>query len=288
MKKLNAYWRLLRLDKPVGILLLWYPTAWALWIANDGRPGFKLFCLFLMGTVIMRSAGCVINDIADRGVDKHVARTKLRPLTSGELSLFDALGILFILLCGALFIALSLPGNCLHWAIIALLITIFYPFCKRFFNAPQFVLGLAFSMGIPMVYVASGVFFNSEFILLFFINFFWIIAYDTMYAMSDKADDLKIGVKSTAIYFASYDRLIIGILQCVLHCLWLYWGLLNQVTLCFYGIWLAAGFVLIYQQYLLEKRIPENCFKAFLVSSRYGFLMWLAVGSAYLWRLIIH
>lgn len=275
--KWNAYWRLMRFDKPVGILLLWFPTAWALWLANNGAPPLKLFLLFLSGTVLMRAAGCVINDIADRGIDKHIARTKLRPLTSGEISLKQALTLLGVLLFAAFLILLQLPWNSFYLGFIALFIAILYPYCKRFISAPQLVLGLAFSMGIPMAYVVSGVALNAESALLFAINFAWIVAYDTMYAMTDKEDDLKIGVKSTAIYFASSDRLIIGLLQCVSHGLWLYWALSHNTHQWFYICWAAAGLVLIYQQKLISKREPAQCFKAFIVSAYYGALMWLAV-----------
>lgn len=275
--KWNAYWRLMRFDKPVGILLLWFPTAWALWLANRGVPSIRLFTFFLLGTVLMRAAGCVINDIADRNIDKHVARTKLRPLTAGEVSLPEAFLLLIGLLLAALFILLQLPRNCFYLGLISLFISFLYPFCKRFLDAPQLVLGLAFSMGIPMAYVASGLALSSECFLLFVINFSWILVYDTMYAMADKADDLRIGVKSTAIFFADYDRLIIGVLQGIFHSLWIYWALINNVNLWFYIFWFIAGTVLIYQQKLIRKREPKDCFKAFIVSGYYGAWMWLAV-----------
>lgn len=274
---LSKYWRLMRFDKPAGILLLWFPTAWALWLANKGVPTLKLCILFLSGTVLMRAAGCVINDIADRNIDKHVARTKLRPLASGELNFLEAFVLLILLLLAALFLLIQLPRNCFYLGLMALFISFLYPFCKRFLDAPQLILGLAFSMGIPMAYVASEVALNSEFFLLFAINFFWILAYDTMYAMADKEDDLKIGVKSTAIYFASHDRLIIGILQCLFHSLWLYWAFMSQVSSWFYLFWLIAGFILVYQQKLINKREPNQCLKAFIISIYYGLLMWLAV-----------
>ncbi|MGL5742495.1 MAG: 4-hydroxybenzoate octaprenyltransferase [Legionella sp.] len=278
--KWNAYWRLMRFDKPVGILLLWYPTAWALWLANKGWPSFKLLIFFLSGTIFMRAAGCVINDLADRNIDKHVARTKFRPLTAGEVSLSEAFIILILLLLASLFILVQLPRNCFFLGLIALFISFVYPFCKRFFSAPQLVLGFAFSMGIPMAYVASDVSVNAECFLLFFINFAWILVYDTMYALTDKADDLQIGVKSTAIYFASSDRLIIGLLQCLFHALWLYWALINRTNPWFYLFWLAASIILLYQQKLINKREPQNCFRAFKVSVYYGALMWCALGFA--------
>ncbi|WP_045095410.1 4-hydroxybenzoate octaprenyltransferase [Legionella fallonii] len=280
MLKWGAYWRLLRLHKPAGTLLLWYPTAWALWVANNGAPSLKLFLLFALGTILMRAAGCVVNDIADRHIDKHVTRTKLRPITSGEVGLVEAFILLFLLWSGALVIALNLPVNCFYLAVVALLTTLLYPFCKRFLEAPQMILGLSFSMGIPMAYVASETALNGNFIVLFVINFLWILAYDTMYAITDKEDDLKIGVKSTAIYFANYDLLIIGMLLFVLHSLWFCWALINKVQLGFYVFWAAAILILIYQQKLISKRVPEDCFKAFTVSIYYGLLMWFAVGAA--------
>lgn len=277
MIKWNAYWRLCRFDKPIGTLLLWYPTAWALWIANKGYPNLKLCLLFFLGTVFMRAAGCVINDIADRDIDKHVSRTQSRPLAANEISIIGAFAVLGLLLFAALIVLLHLPLSCYPWALLSVFVTFLYPFCKRFISAPQMVLGLAFSMGIPMAYTASGVPLDVSTLILFLINFCWIVAYDTMYAMTDKEDDLKIGVKSTAIYFGSYDRVIIGILLVTLHSLWLIWAMLYQVSLLFYTFWLIAAGVLIYQQQLIKQRVAQQCFKAFLISSYYGLIMWLGL-----------
>lgn len=277
----KTYGRLLRLDKPVGILLLWYPTAWALWIANEGSPPWKVSLLLLLGVFIMRSAGCVFNDIADRQIDKQVSRTKLRPLAAGEVGLLETFLLLFILLSAALWVVIYLPVNCFILSLFALSIVWIYPFGKRWLKAPQMVLGVAFSMGIPMAYLASGKPLDSQTMTLFFINFAWIIAYDTMYAMTDKEDDLRIGVKSTAIYFADYDRVIIGILLFFLQASWLCWALLKGANFGFYGFWLAAAWVLVYQHHLIHARIPKECFKAFRVSVYYGFLIWMAVICAY-------
>lgn len=277
MKKWSAFYRLMRLDKPIGILLLWYPTAWALWLANAGIPPLKLLILFSLGTILMRSAGCVINDIADRNIDKHVQRTQFRPLTSGAVSLEDALFLLFILLSGALVVLLFLPKNCFLWALLSLILIGVYPFCKRFLNAPQVVLGFAFSMGIPMAYTASGIAFNRQTFLVLLINFFWIIAYDTIYAMVDKEDDLKIGVKSTAIYFASYDRFVIGTLFIAMHSLWLLLVIYSSKSYLFYSSWFLATGVLFYQYHLIYNREGNDCFRAFLMSSYYGALMWLSL-----------
>ncbi|KTC69288.1 4-hydroxybenzoate-octaprenyltransferase [Legionella birminghamensis] len=274
----NAYYRLGRFDKPVGILLLWSPSAWGLWFANQGHPPLILFLQFLAGTILMRAAGCVINDIADRNIDCHVRRTRHRPLTAGEIPLKKALIYLFLLLFAALMILIQLPLACTYYALFALLITIIYPFCKRFMQAPQVVLGIAFSMGIPMAYAASEVPLDKTAIGLLLINFLWTLAYDTEYAMADREDDLKIGVKSTAVLFADYDRLIIALLQGLFHTCWLYLiisaGFYNRVLLL---CWLAAGSNLIYQQYLIADRAPNACFKAFIINSWYGLILWLGM-----------
>ena len=269
--------RLMRLDKPIGIALLWFPTAWALWIANHGAPKVSLLVYFFLGTILMRSAGCVVNDIADRHIDKHVSRTKARPITSGEVSVLQAMTLLFVLLFLALCILIQLPAACFYYAVFAVVITVFYPFCKRFFQAPQLVLGVAFSMGIPMAYVASGVPFDGAMYLLCLMNAAWIVAYDTIYAMVDKPDDIKLGVKSTAILFAQYERFIILLLQVVLHGGWLWMALYGQYSPLFYSIWFIALGVLIYQQYLIRNRNLSCCFRAFLTNVWYGLWMWLAV-----------
>lgn len=277
MTSISAYWRLLRFDKPAGILLLWFPTAWALWLANNGAPSWRLILLFFLGTVLMRAAGCAINDIADRRFDKHVTRTKLRPLATGEVSLTEAVCLLGMMLLGALGILIQLPFNCIYWAVLALLITFIYPFCKRFFEAPQIVLGLAFSLGIPMAYTASNVSIDSQALLILLINAVWIVAYDTMYAMTDKKDDIKIGVKSTAILFGDYDVAIVSMLLGLLHASWMVLGLMIKAYYEFYILWFLACGILIYQHYLIASRNESACFRAFLISVYYGFIMWTAV-----------
>lgn len=274
-EKLALYFKLMRFNKPIGIYLLWFPTAWALWLANQGHPSSHLVGYFLLGTMLMRAAGCVINDIADRHIDGDVERTRDRPLATKALSLSSAcilLGILFIL---AFMIVLQLPTACLFWALFAAFVTILYPFCKRYIQAPQLVLGVAFSMGIPMAYIASGVAFNNTMILLLCINYIWIVAYDTMYAMADRIDDLRIGVKSTAILFGQYDRRIILWMQALLHALWFL--LPMQKSVAFYGLWFLAGIVLIKQQSQLKVGSPAACFNAFLLNAWYGLFMWIAL-----------
>jgi len=276
---ISAYYRLARFDKPVGILLLWAPTAWALWLANHGHPPLILIGLFFSGTLIMRAAGCVVNDMADRHFDKHVQRTQERPLTSGELSLKGAGVFLLVLLSIALIILAQLPAQCIVFALMALLLTVIYPFCKRYIQAPQLILGLAFSMGIPMAYAASAVAMDGLMVLLLIINILWTLAYDTQYAMVDRKDDLRIGVKSTAILFAHYDVTIISALQMLFHGLWLWVGALANFSALFYVGWLTAALLLIYQYLLIRQRQEKNCFKAFLNNSWYGVVMWLALMS---------
>lgn len=275
--KLGAYLRLMRFHKPAGIALLWLPTAWALWVANHGMPKISLIIYFLLGTIFMRAAGCVVNDIADRHIDKHVSRTKARPLTTGEVSLIEALLILFLLLVAALCVLIQLPAACFYYALVALLLTVLYPFCKRFFQAPQLILGLAFSMGIPMAYVASGVAPNLTMGVLFVLNFAWIVAYDTMYAMADRADDLRIGVKSTAILFGHFDCLIILLLQMFFHGLWVYLAVSQNYSMWFYTVWALSGWILVHQQLLIKNRDPALCLRAFSTNSLYGLLMWIGL-----------
>lgn len=275
----SALYRLARFNKPAGTLLLWAPTAWALWIANDGHPSVKLIMLFLMGTIFMRAAGCVMNDIADRRIDLHVKRTKNRPLTSGEVSLQKAVAFLLVLLLAALVILVQLPLVCFYFALLALAVTILYPFCKRFLECPQLVLGIAFSLGIPMAFAASGDLSNPAMFYLLLINIAWIVAYDTQYAMADRADDLRIGVKSSAILFASYDRLIIAGLQIFFHALWLVLAWISEWSVYFYTGWMIGLFILIYQQKLLASRVEANYSRAFASNAWYGVIMWIAVCS---------
>ncbi len=277
MKKLYAYFRLMRFHQPIGILLLWAPTAWALWIANQGCPSLKILLYFILGTLCMRAAGCVINDIADRHVDKHVARTQSRPLTAGDIDLQEACLILLILLGIAAVVVLQLPSLCFEESLLALFLTGIYPFCKRFIRAPQLVLGLAFSMGIPMAYAASGVNPNLTMALLFILNALWILMYDTCYALIDREDDYLIGVKSTAILFGIYDRLAIGVLQICVLGLWLVLGYLLHRGTLFYGAWGVGAMIMLYQQKLISLRTSKNYFRAFAWSGLYGLLMWIGL-----------
>lgn len=274
---LQAYAQLLRLHKPIGTLLLWFPTAWALWLANQGMPPIPLIIYFFFGTFIMRSAGCLINDFADRHVDPHVERTKNRPLATQSISVKSAIILFFILLSVALFILVQLPIACFKYAVISVGLTVIYPFCKRFFDAPQFILGLTFSMGIPMAYAASGVPLNLTTGLLILINFFWIVAYDTIYAMADKPDDLKIGVRSTAILFGNLDKNTVFLFQGLAQACWLALALELHLNIIFYIAWGVASLVFIQQQIRMRTISAPNYLQIFTSNSLYGFILWVAL-----------
>jgi 4-hydroxybenzoate polyprenyltransferase len=266
----GAYFRLMRLDRPIGIWLLLWPTLWALWIAGQGRPSGSVFLIFVLGTIVMRSAGCIVNDFADREIDRDVARTRDRPLASGEVPIIGA-GLLFIALM-AIGLALALLLNPLTQmlAVAGAVITIAYPFAKRFISAPQFVLGIAFSWGVPMAFAAELGRVPSIGWLLFIVTVAWVVVYDTEYAMTDRPDDIKLGVKSTAILFGELDIAFIGALQ-ILFLL----GLILVGRRADRGDWYLAGVAgaavfMLYQQYLIREREPARCFNAFLNNAWLG------------------
>lgn len=274
---MNAYGRLMRFDKPVGIALLWAPTAWALWLANRGAPAISLVLLFFIGTVVMRAAGCVVNDMVDRHIDKEVKRTRSRPLASGELTVLQALKTLLILLTIAVVIVLQLPYACWWEAGIAMAITLCYPFAKRWIQAPQLVLGVAFSMGIPMAYSASGVNFDQTMLALMGLNFLWIVAYDTLYALMDREDDMRIGVHSTAILLDAKLPLVMIMLQMGFHGLWLLLGMTTLISEWFDCCWVLGLVILNYQHTLLKKQEHHAYLQAFWWHAGYGLLMWIAL-----------
>jgi 4-hydroxybenzoate polyprenyltransferase len=279
---MTLYARLMRLDRPIGTLLLLWPMLWGLWIASEGRPDPHVFAIFVLGVIVMRAAGCVINDFADRKLDAHVRRTRDRPLASGQVAPFEAL-LLFAGL-GLIAIGLVLTLNRLSQllAIVGAALAIVYPFTKRVFSLPQFVLGAAFTWSIPMVYAAQTGAVPRLAWLLFFAGLLWSAAYDTMYAMVDREDDLKIGIKSTAILFGDLDRLIIGIMQLmVLLALWLVGNEAHLGIAYRCGLALAACFAL-YQQRLIRARRPEDCFRAFLNNNYFGMAVFLGLVLDYL------
>lgn len=273
----SAYLALMRVDKPIGWLLLLWPTLWALWVASDGVPSPLYLWVFTLGVIVMRSAGCVINDYADREFDPLVERTRLRPLAAGLVTPKQALGLFLILCFCAVLLLVLLPTRVWPWSIPAVGITIAYPFMKRFIQAPQAVLGLAFSFSIPMVYVCIEHSFDTVFWLLMIINFLWVIAFDTAYAMSDREDDLKIGVKSTAILFGEHDKLVICVFQVLITSLLLVLVILLDLSLSFMlSIAIVAG-LFAYQQWLIRDREREACFRAFLNNGWVGGVIWFGL-----------
>ena len=270
-EKLSLYEKLMRLDKPIGILLLLWPTLWALWLSANGRPSWLVLWIFILGTVLMRSAGCVINDYADRDFDRHVERTKERPITAGKVSTKEALALfaglslcafaLVLLLENRLVILMSIP---------ALFLAASYPFTKRFLAIPQAYLGIAFGFGIPMAYAAQLNTVPAEAWWLLLANVFWAIAYDTEYAMVDREDDLKIGIKTAAITFGRFD--VAAVMACYALTLgiigWL--GALRHVGWPFYaGLLVAAGIMGVHYTWIRE-RDRMRCFKAFLHNNYVG------------------
>ena len=277
MTKINAYLKLMRFDRPVGIFLLLWPTLWPLWLVNKGLPELKMLLIFILGVVVMRSAGCVINDIVDKDIDPSVERTKTRPLANQSVSIGGAYFLLLILLSIALTLVLQLNLPSFFWALGGLLITVIYPFCKRFFSAPQLILGFAFSWSIPMVYVANNLALNTEAYLLWLSVGLWIVMYDTFYALVDKEDDLKIGINSTAILFGKRVGFITVLLQIFVVLLWTLIGLLYELNLIYFSSLFVAACFFVRQQMLIKSHDPKQCLKAFLENNYVGLVVFLGV-----------
>ena len=275
------YLALMRFDKPIGSLLLLWPTLWALWIATRGEPSALLVWVFTLGVFVMRSAGCVINDYADRDIDPNVARTESRPLASGVLTANNALVLFVILGLIAIGLLLCLPARVWPWAIPAAALTIAYPFMKRFIQAPQLVLGLAFSFAIPMVYVAVDQPFDGAFWTMFVGNVLWVVMFDTQYAMSDREDDLKIGVKSTAILFGRYDVLVIAMLQTACVCSMMLIMILLRLDFSFMISVSVVAAMFVYQQWLIRHRERQPCVEAFLNNGWVGAVVWFGLITAF-------
>jgi 4-hydroxybenzoate polyprenyltransferase len=271
--RLGEYAQLMRLHRPIGIYLLLWPTLWALWLAGDGQPPRGIVLVFVLGVILMRSAGCVMNDIADRKYDPHVARTRDRPLAAGRVSLGEAVGLMTALCLLAFALVLTQNALTVQLSFAGLALALSYPFMKRFHSLPQFHLGAAFGWAIPMAYAAVTGALPPVCWLLFFGNVLWSVIYDTQYAMVDREDDRKIGVKSTAILFGERDQRIIGTLQLVLLAVLVGIGLLTERGWIYYiGLFVAAWLAL-YQQYLIRDRKPEECFKAFLNNNAFGLVI---------------
>jgi 4-hydroxybenzoate polyprenyltransferase len=281
MERLRQYALLMRLHRPIGIYLLLWPTLWALWIAGQGQPNLQTVLIFILGVVLMRSAGCVINDYADRRIDPKVRRTRDRPLATQTVSETEAI-ILFIVLCLLAFglVLLTNPLTILL-SIIAVLLAMSYPFMKRYTYWPQAHLGLAFSWAIPMAFAAQTGTIDTLAWWLLAINILWTIAYDTLYAMVDREDDLLIGVKSTAILFGRSDKIVIGILHAItlLLLVWLGWQI--SFGMIYYLGLLAASGLAIYQQWLIKNRDPAKCFQAFLNNHWLGACIFVGIAGDY-------
>jgi 4-hydroxybenzoate polyprenyltransferase len=274
---MNAYFRLMRLDKPVGIYLLLWPTYWALFLAAGGWPDVDLLIIFTVGVIVMRSAGCVINDYADRDIDKHIKRTQNRPITSGEVSPKSALLLFFVLILVAFGLVLMTNTLTVQLSFVAVALAALYPFTKRCIQLPQFVLGLAFGMSVLMAFSAQTGGVPLEAYWVFAANIVWTLIYDTMYAMADRDEDLEIGVKSTAILFAKYDRIIIGILQVLLLLIFLKIGNLFDLGLFYQLSALIISILMIYHQFLIKNRQKTACFKAFLHNHYIGLTLFAGI-----------
>lgn len=277
MTKARAYWQLARFDRPIGSLLLLWPTLWALFLAADGMPNFHVTLVFVLGVIFMRAAGCVINDYADRNFDGHVKRTAQRPLPSGALSEREALGLFGLLVLVSFLLVLTMNSLTIMLSVVGLLLAAAYPFMKRYTHLPQLVLGMAFGWSIPMAYAAQSGELTPLAWVLFVANILWTIAYDTQYAMVDRDDDLKIGIKSTAILFGRLDKMIIGVLQLGTLLLLIAVGVMQNLSQSYYWFLLLASALFVYQQMLIREREREPCFKAFLNNNYVGMLIWLGI-----------
>lgn len=277
IERLTSYAYLIRLDKPIGTLLLLWPTLWALWLASSGVPNLSILIIFVVGTFLMRSAGCAINDYADRDFDRHVMRTQERPVTSGKISGKEAIGVAVILALLAFLLIQPLNGFTKQLSVLALLVAFIYPFTKRFFVMPQAVLGIAFGFGIPMAYAAILDFIPLEAWVLLIGNIFWAIAYDTAYAMVDRDDDIRLGLRTSAITFGRYDVLAIGISYVILLISQLWVANIASLSNYFLIGWFAALACAIYHMKLVSSRKREDCFLAFRHNNWLGGFLFLGI-----------
>lgn len=284
LKHYSRYWRLMRLNRPIGIWLLLWPTLWALWIASAGRPDPKVFTILVLGTIVVRSAGCVINDFADRKIDPHVARTADRPLATGEVAPLEALLLFAALMLIALGLVLTLNTLTALFALAGAFLTVIYPFTKRFLSTPQFVLGVAFSWGVPMAFAATNGYVSRIGWLLFLATMIWVVVYDTQYAMTDRPDDVKIGVRSTAILFGELDRVFIAGLQVLLLVSLALVGRSAALGPWYYGGLACAAAFSCYQAWLIRERDVVQSFRAFLNNAWFGGAVFAGILLDYTFR----
>lgn len=281
LNKAPDYLALIRFDRPIGTYLLLWPTLWALWIAAEGLPDAKLLVIFIVGTFLMRSAGCAINDFADRHIDAHVKRTAHRPIATGRISSKEALVFTAVLCSLAFVLVLFTNPRTIVLSFAAVALAACYPFMKRYTHLPQVVLGAAFSWGIPMAFAAQQNALPKELWLLYFAVLLWTVAYDTFYAMVDRDDDIQIGVKSTAILFGQYDRLITGLLQIIVIALLVEVGLAFGLAYWYFLSLIVTALLFVYQQYLIRRRDRDNCFKAFLNNHWAGGIIFCGIALSY-------
>ena len=277
LAQLHNYVRLMRLDKPIGIWLLLWPTLWALWLAGEGHPNAGVFVIFVVGVVIMRSAGCVLNDYADRHIDPYVERTRMRPIASGAVSPMEALTLFVALSLIAIGLATLLNRPAQMLALVGALLTIVYPFIKRVISIPQFVLGAAFGWAVPMAFAAQTGAASQLGWLVFGSALIWATVYDTFYAMVDRDDDIKVGVKSTAILFGDADLFVIGGLQGLMLVSLLFVGQMAELGFWYYASVSLAGLLMAYHQWLARERTRDGCFKAFLNNHYIGMIIFIGI-----------
>lgn len=279
--QLRNYVELMRLNKPIGVWLLLWPTLWALWIAGQGHPDPGVFLVFMLGVIVMRSAGCVLNDFADRNIDPYVERTRTRPIASGAVAPMEAVTLFVALALIAIGLAAMLNRPAQVLAIIAAGLTVVYPFIKRFVSIPQFVLGAAFGWAVPMAFAAQTGEARQIAWLVFGTALIWAVIYDTFYAMVDRDDDLQVGVKSTAILFGDADLFVIGGLQLLMLVALVFIGNMEEFGIWYFGSVVIAAIIMGYHQWLARDRKPAECFKAFLNNHYIGMIIFIGIVLQY-------
>ncbi len=277
VRQLKNYGRLMRVDKPIGLWLLLWPTLWALWLAGEGHPDQGLFVIFVLGVFVMRSAGCVLNDYVDRNIDPYVERTRNRPIASGAVAPMEALTLFVALGLIAIGLATMLNRQAQMLAIVAATLTVIYPFVKRLVSIPQFILGAAFGWAVPMAFAAQTGSVPQLAWIVFGAALIWAVIYDTFYAMVDRDDDKKIGVKSTALLFGEADLFIIGGLQLIMLAALVFVGLRAGLGFWYYLSVVSAAALMARHQWLARDREPAPCFRAFLENHRIGLVVFIGI-----------
>ena len=279
-RRLGEYALLTRLNRPIGILLLLWPVLWALWLAADGMPDPRLLVVFVAGTVLTRSAGCIINDFADREFDPHVERTRERPLAARRVSPSEAIGLFVLLMLLAFIVVSQLDARTVWLSLVAAALLASYPFCKRFFAAPQVYLGLAFGWGVPMAFMATNGNVPTLGWLIFATTVLWACIYDTFYAMVDRDDDRRVGIRSTALLFGRHDLLAIGLLQASMLGLLIWIGRLAELHWIYFLSLIVVAVLFAYHLWSSRQRDRAACFRAFLNNNYVGMIVWLGIAVA--------